>query len=236
MILKTAIILAGGKGTRLEEKSLEIPKPLIPVQGTPLLERILNWLKKNGIERVIIGVAYKKEKVKEYFGDGSKFGLKITYTEHDENGGTEDAFKTAIEKSGVEDEDFYAMNGDQLTDLQLEGLTNYHLQKGSIATIVAIKLRTDYGIIQVDGEGDITEFQEKREVSNALMNSGIYVFNKKIKGFLSNGNIEENAFRKLIKEKKISSFYYDGMWFTVNDKKQLKKAEDILNQFGAHLN
>jgi len=231
MILKSAIILAGGKGTRLEEKTLELPKPLIPVGGKPLLERILEWLRKNGVENVIIGVAYKKEKIKEYFGDGSKFGLNIIYTEHDENGGTEDAFKTAIESSKIGDENFYAMNGDQITDLQLEGLTNFHLQKNSVATIVSIKLKTNYGIIKTDHEGRITEFQEKHEVPGILMNSGIYVFNKKIKNVLSGGNIEENAFRKLIKNKSISSFYYDGMWFTVNDKKQLKQAEEMIGKF-----
>ena len=235
MILKTAIVLAGGKGTRLEEKTLELPKPLIPVGSKPLLERILEWLKKNGIEKVVIGVAYKKEKIKEYFGDGKKFGLKIIYTEHDENGGTEDAFKTAIEKSKIDDENFYAMNGDQITDLQLEGLTNFHLQKNSVATIVSIKLRTNYGIINVDNQGNIIEFQEKHEVQGVLMNSGIYVFNKEIKNYLSGGNIEENAFRKLIKEKRISSFYYDGMWFTVNDKKQLKQAEEIIGRVGSIL-
>jgi mannose-1-phosphate guanylyltransferase len=231
MILKTAVVIAGGKGTRLEEKSLEIPKPLIPVYGVPLLERILKWLKKNGIEKVVIGVAYKKEMVKNYFGDGSKLGLKIIYTEHDENGGTEDAFKAAIEKSGITDENFYAMNGDQITDLHLEGLTNYHLQRGSIATIVSIKLRTNYGIIKVDNNGKIMEFQEKHEVPGVLMNSGIYILNHKIKDYLSGGNIEENAFRKLIKDNLISSFYYDGMWFTVNDKKQLKQAEEIFKEY-----
>jgi len=232
MILKTAIIIAGGRGTRLEEHTEDLPKPLVPIYGIPLLERVLNWLKKNGVENVIVGVAYKKEKVKEYFGEGSKFGLKISYTEHDENGGTEDAFKTAIEKSGIEDENFYALNGDQITDLQLEGLTNFHLQKKPIATIVSIKLRTHYGIIKTDYQGNIIEFQEKNEVPGILMNSGIYVFNKKIKNYLEGGknNIEENAFRKLIKEKLITTFYYDGMWFTVNDKKQLKKAEEILKE------
>jgi len=235
MILKTAIVLAGGKGTRLEEKTLELPKPLIPVGRKPLLERVLEWLKKNGVEKVIIGVAYKKEKIKEYFGDGSKFGLKIIYTEHDENGGTEDAFKTAIENSKIEDENFYAMNGDQITDLQLEGLTNFHLQKNSTVTIVSIKLRTNYGIVNVNNQGNIIEFQEKHEVPGVLMNSGIYVFNKEIKKYLSGGNIEENAFRKLTKENKISSFYYDGMWFTVNDKKQLIQAEKIIKENGHFL-
>ncbi len=70
MILKTAIIIAGGKGTRLEEKTEEIPKPLIKVAGVPLIERIILWLKKEGVENIILGVAYKKEMIKEYLGNG----------------------------------------------------------------------------------------------------------------------------------------------------------------------
>ncbi len=228
MVFKTAVIIAGGKGTRLEEHTEDLPKPLIPIGGRPILERIIEWLKENGVERVIIGVAYKKEMVKNYFGDGGEFGIKITYTEHDENGGTEDAFKTAIEQSGIEDENFYAMNGDQITDLQLNGLTNAHLKSNAIATLVTVKLRTNFGIIETDYQNRITHIQEKWVVPNVLMNTGIYVFNKRIKDYLVGGNIEENTFRKLCKEGNLYSFYYDGEWFSVNDKKELKKAEEVL--------
>ena len=231
MILKTAVIIAGGKGERLGEDGNGLPKPMVPVAGKPILERIILWLKKNGIEKVVIGVAYKKEKIKEYFGDGKNFGLKIIYTEHDENGGTEDAFKTAIEKSKINDENFYAMNGDQITDLHLEGLTNKHLSSGSIVTLVTTNLRTNFGIIEVDAENKITKLREKGEIKGLLMNTGIYVFNKKIKNVLLGGNIEENAFRKLIAEKKLSSFYYDGMWSSFNDKKELRAAEELVGRF-----
>jgi NDP-sugar pyrophosphorylase family protein len=226
--LKTAIIIAGGKGTRFEERVEDLPKPLIPISGKPILERVISWLRKNGVENIIIGVAYKKEKIKEYFGDGSRFGVRIQYTEHDENGGTEDAFKTAIEKSNIQDENFYAMNGDQITDLQLEGLTHAHLRNDVIVTIVTLKLRTKFGIIEVNRYNKITEFQEKYDIPNVLMNSGIYVFNRRIKEYLEGGDIEENAFRKLVNEGKIQSFYYDGIWLTINDKKELKKAEEFL--------
>jgi len=233
MSLDTAVIIAGGKGTRLEEKTQDLPKPLIPIGGVPFLERIILWLKENGVKNVIIGVAYKKDMIKEYFGDGSKFGINIRYTEHDENGGTEDAFKAAIEQSGIEDENFYAMNGDQITDLQLKGLTNVHIKNGAIATLVTIKLRTNFGIIDVDMQNRITNIHEKWSVPNVLMNSGIYVFNQKIKNYLQGGNIEENAFRKLAKEGKLYSFYYDGEWFSVNDKKELKRAEEFLKEYNS---
>lgn len=231
MILKTAIIIAGGKGERLGEMGNGLPKPLVPVAGKPILERIILWLKKNGVEKVIIGVAHKKEKIKEYFGDGSKFGIKIVYTEHDENGGTEDAFKTAIEKSGITDENFYAMNGDQITDLHLEGPTNKHLNSKATLTLITTNLRTNFGLIDIDEQNRIIKLREKGEVKGLLINTGIYIFNKKIKKYLVGGNIEENAFRKIINEREALSFYYDGMWSSFNDQKELKVAEELLNKF-----
>jgi len=236
MALETAVIIAGGKGTRLEEKTEDLPKPLIPVGEKPILERIVEWLKKNQIYNIIISVAYQKEKIKEHFGNGEKFGVKIRYTEHDENGGTEDAFKAAIEQSKIKDKNFYAMNGDQITDLQLEGLTNAHLRNGAVATIVTVKLRTNFGIIDVDMQNKITKIHEKWSVPNVLMNSGIYVFNQDIRNYLQGGNIEENTFRKLAKEEKLYSFYYDGEWMTVNDKKELKKAEEFLKKYNSVMN
>jgi len=229
MKLKTAVIIAGGRGSRLEEHTEDLPKPLVPVAGKPILERILEWLKQNGVENVVIGVAYKKEMVMSYFGDGEEFGLNIKYVEHDMDGGTEDAFKTDIEKAGIDDENFYAMNGDQVTDLNLEKVTDFHLTTGAVTTLVTVNLKTNFGLVVSGEDGRVTGFQEKGDVPDKRINSGIYIFNKKMKGYLSGGNIEENAFKKLHEEGKLYSFYHDGIWFTVNDKKELKKAEEFLN-------
>ena len=225
-----AVIIAGGKGTRLEEKTKNLPKPLVLVSGKPILERIINWLKKNGVENIVIGVAYKKEMVKKYFGNGSKFGVNIYYTEHDKNGGTEDAFKIAIEKASQIADNFYAMNGDQITDLSLEKLTDAYFRVGALAMMVTLKLRTNFGMVEIDNKKRVTLFREKGEVPNTLMNSGIYVFNKKILDYLEKGNIEENAFRKLARDRKLFSFYYDGLWMTINDKKQLKEVEEYFKK------
>ena len=233
MILKNAIIIAGGRGTRLNEKTEEIPKPLIKVGGVPLIERILLWLKKNGVENVFIGVDYKKEMIKNYLGNGTAFGMNIIYTENNlesnKKKGTEYAFKPAVEKASELADNFYAMNGDQITDLQLEGLTNAHIKTGAIATMVTINLKTNFGVVEVKNN-KVINFQEKGKVSNTLMNSGIYVFNKKIKDYLVDGNIEEKTFKKLAKEGKLYSFFYDGEWVTVNDKKQLDEVEKSLNK------
>jgi NDP-sugar pyrophosphorylase family protein len=231
MILKTAVIIAGGKGERLGEIGRDMPKPLVPVAGKPILERIILWLKKNGVEKIVIGVGYKKEMIKEYFGDGSKWGVRIIFVDHDENGGTEDAFKTDIEKSGIEDENFYAMNGDQITDLNLEGLTNKHINSNAVVTLVTTNLKTNFGLVQTDEFGKITMLREKGEVRSLLMNTGIYVFNKNIKEHLIGSNIETGAFKRLISAGKVNSFYYDGMWSSFNDPKELRNAEELISKF-----
>lgn len=236
MILEDAVIIAGGKGTRLEEKTEDLPKPMIQVGGIPLIEKVVGWLGKNGVKNVHISVAYKKEKIIDYLKDGNKLGVNVHYTYHDSEGGTEDAFKAALEQADIKEDNFYAMNSDQITDLQLEGLTNSHLMSGATATIVTVKLRTNFGIVEIDNQNKITKFQEKDTISNILINSGIYVFNQRIRDYLQGGNIEENAFRKLIEEGKIRSFYYDGTWLTVNDKKELKRAEDYLRKYNSVMN
>ncbi len=233
MTLETAVIIAGGKGKRLEEKTEDLPKPMIPVGDVPLIERTIKWLKKNGVKNLVIGVAYKKEQIMDYLKDGRDLGVNIKYTLHDENDGTEDAFKAAIEQSGIKDENFYAMNSDQITDLQLEGLTNSHLMSGATATLVTVKLRTNFGIIDVDMQNRIIKIHEKWNVPNVLMNAGIYVFNQSIRNYLEGGSIEERTFRKLAEKGKLYSFYYDGEWLTVNDKKELKKAEEFLKKYNS---
>jgi UDP-N-acetylglucosamine 2-epimerase (non-hydrolysing) len=236
MSLKTAIIIAGGKGTRLKQYTQTLPKPLIPINGIPLIERIIQWLKSNGVENLIVGVAYKKEMVKTFLGDGSKYGLKITYTEHDENGGTGDAFKAAIEQSGIQDDNFYAMNGDQLTDLNLSIASKAHIKSKAFATLITVNLRTNFGIIKTSSNDNILEFQEKPEIENILMNSGIYIFNKAIKKYITGGSIERDTFKKLAKKRKIKSFHHQGLWSTVNDEKQLKKMKTYIEKTGLDYN
>mgnify|MGYP001558469201 CR=1 FL=1 len=236
MVLKTAVIIAGGRGKRFEERTEDLPKPLIPVNEKPILERIIEWLAKNGVENVVIGTAYKKEMIKNYFGDGSDFGVNIRYTEHDENGGTEDAFKALLEQANLSDENFYAMNGDQITNISLDDFERAHIEGNAIVTIATVNLRTNFGIIHTNDSGKIVEFKEKGEVHDKKMNSGFYVFNKKIKDFLVSGNIEENAFKKLIQGDMLHSFHHNGVWLTINDKKELAYAEDILKRTGGFNN
>ncbi|MEM2914191.1 MAG: nucleotidyltransferase family protein, partial [Candidatus Bathyarchaeia archaeon] len=133
--LDTAVVLAGGAGTRLQPLTNSIPKGMIKIYGKPLLEWIVEWLVDNGVTNIVFGVAHLKDKIIDYFGEGSKFNANIKYSVHTVEGGTCEGFRLAIERH-VDRANFFAMNGDQISDLSLADLAAVHLRNGSIATVV----------------------------------------------------------------------------------------------------
>jgi NDP-sugar pyrophosphorylase family protein len=225
----TAVILAGGEALRLRPLSNEMPKAMIVVAGKPLLQWILEWLKRNGVLSVVIGVAYRKEKVMDYFRDGTAFDVKIRYSEHTVEGGTSEGFKLAIERH-VDDQMFLAMNGDELVDIDLSDLALHHHSNGGIATIAVGPLRSPYGVVEVNGS-DVIGFREKPILRSHLVSMGVYVFSKEILGYLpERGNIEQTAFPTLASMRKLKAYVYNGFWATVNTVKDLEDVEKELGR------
>lgn len=237
MKIKTAIIIAGGKGTRMRSLDDDMPnnvlnvhKSMIDVLGKPLLERNIEWLKKHGVENIIIGVAHKKESIIDYFGDGKKFGVNIIYTEHDPDGGTGDAFLTAIEKSGINDKYFFALNSDQLTDFNLNKLSERHLSTSPepLATILLVYPTSPFGLVKTTDDGKVLEFKEKPKLP-IIINGGIYLFDIGIKEFLS-GDVERNTFVKLAQIERLQSVLHDGFWETINTYKDFIRVKEKLRE------
>ncbi|MBI2498617.1 nucleotidyltransferase family protein [Candidatus Woesearchaeota archaeon] len=227
-MLKTAVLLVGGKAMRLRPITDDIPKCMVDIEGRPLIEWIIEWLKENGIEKVVLGVAYKKEIIMNHLGDGSKFGMKILYNDHSKAQDTGDAFRLAIENCNVDDENFLAMNGDELTDISLKNLYRFHVEHSPVATIVTAPLRSPFGIVESDDNHTITNFKEKPILSDKFVNAGVYIFNKKIKEYLpERGRLEETTFVKLANESMLKTFKYFGFWRTLNthkDHEEMRKA------------
>src|SRR6266702_6710092 len=129
---KTAIVLAGGAGVRLRPLTDDIPKGLVRVAGKPLLQWVVEWLRQSDVENLVIGVAYLKEKIMRYFGDGHKFGVSIRYSRHSVEGGTGEGFRLAISRY-VDDQAFFAMNGDQITDVRLKSMLARHVKSNALS-------------------------------------------------------------------------------------------------------
>jgi len=229
----TAVILAGGQGLRLRPLTNDFPKAMINVAGKPLLEWTLDWLKENEIYNIIIGVAYKKDKIIDYFGDGERFGVKIRYSTHTVEGGTIEGFRLAIARY-VSDDFFLAMNGDELVDLNIKNLVEYHISNKGLATITVGPLRSPYGVVNVEQASkgyDVIQFIEKPILKTHFVSTGTYVFSRKLLEYLpENGDIERSVFPKLASMRKLKAYLHDGFWVTINTIKDLQDAENQIKR------
>lgn len=230
--IKTAVVLVGGASSRMQPHITDRPKAMIEVHSKPIIFWVLNWLKSHGIKKVVLGAAYKKEMIIDYVNKND-FGLDIKVSEHTVEGETGEGFRLAIERY-VDEEDFVAMNGDELTNLDLSKLIDSHLESSSIVTMAISPLKSQFGIVDLYGD-NIIGFREKPLLPDKFVSAGVYVFNKKIKQFLpENGNIEKTTFPALAEKNLVKAYRLnaDERWTTVNTIKDLSKAEEEIELMG----
>ena len=231
MPVETAIVLAGGAGLRLRPLTDDRPKAMVEVSGRPLLDWVLFWLKRNLVRRVVIGIAYKGEMIVEHLKDGESIGLDVQYSRHTVEGGTAEGFRLAIQRY-VNDPTFFAINGDELTDVRLQELGDFHRRQGAIATVTVAPLQSPYGVVDLDG-ANIIAFREKAAIESVNVSVGVYSFQQEMLDYLPRtGDIERTAFPRLAGERKLSAYRHNGFWMTVNTTKDLSEAEERLSKGG----
>lgn len=177
-----AVVMAGGEGSRLRPLTIRRPKPMVPIAGKPVMEHILNLLKRHGITEVVVTVQYLASNIEDYFGNGSQLGMRITYSREDTPLGTAGSVKNAEDQLT---EPFLVISGDALTDYNLTDLIAYHRAKQSLATLMLAHMPNplEYGVIITNEDGHIAQFLEKPswgEVFSDTINTGIYVIDPKI--------------------------------------------------------
>jgi NDP-mannose synthase len=224
-----AVILAGGMGTRLKPYTTVIPKPLVPVGETAIIEILLNRLKKSGVSEVYICLNHFAEIIRAFLGDGGKFGLKITYSTEDQPLGTVAPIALLKEMP----ENFLVMNGDLLTDLDFTELFNYHLEHGSLLTVSSYRrsAKIDFGVIDTNPESDkIIGFREKPEY-HFEVSMGVYVMNREVlKWVPANRKFGfDDLLLTLLKDKQdINVYRFTGYWLDIGRPDDYEKAcEDI---------
>lgn len=178
-----AVIMAGGFGTRLKPLTNNAPKPMIHVANKPMMEHVVNLLKGRGINDLIILLYVQPDAIKNYFKDGSDFGVNIRYVLAEEDYGTAGAVKNV--ENLIEGESFIVISADILTDINLDKPLDFHAARKSDATIVLTRVENPlpFGIVIIDDEGRITKFLEKptwSEVFSDTINTGIYILNKDV--------------------------------------------------------
>lgn len=241
------IILCGGKGLRMQGILKDIPKPLVQVQGKPLIWHIMDWYSKFGHHEFVLPLGYGGEKIKEYFMD-------YTWKEHDFNldlknnryqlleepkqwnikfidTGIEAMTGTRLKKleKHIQDEMFLLTYGDGLATININELIQFHKDKGKVATLTGIKKSSQYGLLQIEN-GIAVDFKEK-PLLNAVINGGFFVFNKEIFNYLNNNDcmLEEEPLLNLIKNKELAVYEHNDYWISIDTPKDLKDANESWN-------
>jgi NDP-mannose synthase len=207
-----AVVLAGGKGTRLAPYTTILPKPLMPIGDMPILEVMLMQMKAAGFDEVVLTVGHLSGLLRAFFNDGSKLGMKITYS-HEQN-----PLGTAgpIALVGGLNDTFLVSNGDVLTTLNLCELVGFHRTQKAAATIAAHhrQSKIDLGVIESNALGEVTGYIEK-PVYDFMVSMGIYVFEPAVLAYIPPN--EYLDFPDLIKKllaagEKVAAYRFDGYW------------------------
>jgi NDP-sugar pyrophosphorylase family protein len=226
--IKKAFIQAGGMGMRLRPFTLEIPKPLIPLQGRPLIQHSLELLKSHGITEIYIAIGYKGEQIKNYFGDGKTFGLNIKYIEEKEPLGTAGALKLAKKYL---DETFLLVWCDILADINLDDFVAFHKKNGGVATMALSPVEdvTQFGIAELK-DSKIINFVEKpsrEEAPSNLNNAGYTILEPEVFKYFPDKkviSIEREVYPKIVSAGEMFGYPFPGQWYDTGTHEAYEKA------------
>jgi len=212
-----AVILAGGFGKRLRPLSYLCPKPMVPIKGKPFLQYLLSFLTSQGISEFILCLHYLAERVITYFGDGSKFGVKIRYSVEKEPHGTAGAIKNAENYLGSK---FVVLNGDTFLDVDIKKMLKFHENNKNLGTLALVKMRNAhrYGVIKISNDNRIIGFSEKVHVSEGYINAGVYIFERRILRYIPANkkvSLERDVLPIILSKEKIYGFPVDGYFIDI---------------------
>ncbi|MBU1867126.1 MAG: NDP-sugar synthase, partial [Candidatus Margulisbacteria bacterium] len=233
-----AIVLAGGLGTRLHPLTVNIPKPMVPVANRPLMQFTMELLKQNDFDDVTALLYHQPEVIKKYFGNGSKFGQKISYIEAKDDYGTAGAVRLAAVDVK---ETFLVMSSDVLSDFDLKAAVAYHKEKHAQVTIVLTRVPNplQYGIVILNSDGSVKYFLEKpswSEIFSDTVNCGMYIIEPEIVSLIPAGRSFDFSLDlfPLLLSKKVPIFGYiaAGNWRDIGSVDEYSRASSAVLKVG----
>ncbi len=224
------VILAGGKGTRLRPLTYQIPKSLVPIHGKPFLHYQLEFIKSFNLNNVLLLVSYLGDQIEDYFGDGSRFGLKIEYSYEEIPLGTGGALKNAGDKLSDE---FLLLNGDTFLPIDYDAFIKYFKEFDKIGTITAYDNSEEIvpNNIAVGISNLVVNYNKKDSRGMTHVDAGVMVFKKELLNFIPEGqtsSLEENTFNELIKRKELAAFVTNQRFYDMGNFKELEVIKGVL--------
>ena len=235
------VILAGGFGTRLSEKTLHLPKPMVLIAGKPILERIINSFLKYNITNFYIALGYKSKKIKDFFIKKSK--KKVSSSKKKIQLNIDNKYNITLLETGlntmtggrikkfkkiIKNEDFIVTYGDAVSDINISALINFHKKNKKIGTITSVKPPARFGELFLKGKY-VKSFKEKPQMQKGWINGGFFIFNSKIFKFIEKNStmLEKEPLERLVRLKQLCSYRHLGFWHCMDNKRDFDSLNKI---------
>jgi NDP-mannose synthase len=220
-----AVVLAGGRGSRLKPYTHVLPKPLIPVCDVPILEVVVQQLRQHGFDRLILAVNHHEGLIRSYFGDGSALGVDISYSKEDRPLGTVGPLHLIADRLP---EKFLVMNGDLLTDLDYAGMLDAHAASGCVLTVGLHRrtVRLGDGVIDTNDHGFVTGFREKPRIDFSV-SMGVYAMCKSVLEHIpqrASFGMDDLILSRLDAGQPVNTYRHEGEWYDIGSPEDLERA------------
>ncbi|RJQ15946.1 nucleotidyltransferase family protein [Candidatus Woesearchaeota archaeon] len=232
--LNKALILAGGFGTRMNELTKDTPKPMLLLQGKPILDYSIELCKRHGIKDISLSIFHFGDKIRSHYSSGEFHGVNISYVEEPQASGTAGALK--LHKDWLT-EPFMMCNADELKDINLKAMFRQHIKTKALATVALTRVEdpSKYGVVALDGNR-ILRFVEKPKKEDApsnLINAGLYIIDPKVVEMVPDGYcmVEKDIFPKLAEQGLLYGFEYKGQWVDTGTPSAYEAAETLWKGF-----
>ncbi len=221
-----ALTIAGGRGERLRPLTDNRPKPMVEINGKPIISYQVDWMRAQGVTDVVFLCGYMGEMIQSYFGDGSKYGITAHYSFEDSPLGRGGALKQGLSMVPANAKNVLVANGDVITNQPLEPIAELHENSGSMGTMILVPYPSQYGVVESDDQDIVTQFIEKGNLP-FWINAGVYLFDRQIESLLPDiGDHETTTFQDLAKQGKLSAYKSKMMWTSIESPKDLSDITD----------
>ena len=221
----TALILCGGKGERLRPLTDTLPKPLVPLRGRPILSYLLDYLKQYGVRDVVIAAGFQAGMIHKFFDENYRdLNVKIV------DSGDVDIIERIKSCASHIDDDFLLLYGDTLADVDLDRLQEFHFSHDLKATITLWPLKSQFGLFELDPDGNVINFREKPTLNQSI-NIGYFYYEKEVLAWMKDFSGYAEFLEFLANQRKLKGFMHHGVHLTVNTLRELEDAEQLIEEF-----